>query len=263
METYKKEEIEHYNNLARKWQKNFRQEKWESDAEYLAHGVFSSYQFADSWLKKHIQKGNSLLDYGCGNGIHSILPAKIGARVTGIDLSKASLAIARDRVKREGVEKQVTFKIMDCEALTFSNNTFDYVFDGGTFSSVDIRKAIPEIARVLKPKGTLIAIETLGHNPLTNLKRKINTLRGKRTSWALNHIIKMDNLSLLTKHFKNVHYKVFHLTSLLAFPFVQYTWGQRLLSILDHIDALLLKIPFLKRYAFKIVIIATYPKSSS
>jgi SAM-dependent methyltransferase len=261
MEIYKEKEIKHYDNLAGEWQENSRKDKWNGDAEYLVHGTLSSYHFVDNWFRSHIKKGDSLLDYGCGNGIHSILPAKLGATVMGIDLSKKSLAIAKERAKRENIERKVTFKQMDCEALRIDSRTFDCVFDGGTFSSLDITKAVPEIARVLKPRGTLVAIETLGHNPFANAKRKMNAFRGIRTSWALDHIFKMDDLLLLKKYFGHLEYHVFHLVSLISFPFLQFWWGKKLLSALNHVDMALFRLPFLRRFAFKIVIIATNPKS--
>ncbi|MBI3335001.1 MAG: class I SAM-dependent methyltransferase [Candidatus Portnoybacteria bacterium] len=257
------QEIAHYDKLAKAWRENRKRDKWQGDAEFLTHSVFSSYRFCEKWMKSHIKTGESVLDYGCGNGIHSILPAKIGAKVTGVDLSQGSLAIARERAKRERVEKQTTFLLMDCEKMTFPDDSFDMVFDGGTFSSLDIKKAIPELARVLKPDGALLAIETLGHNPLTNMKRRINKLLGRRTGWAVEHILKMDDLAFMRKYFDKVETHFFHLFSLFAFPFLSLPGGISLLRVLEKIDSLLLKIPFLQKYAFKIVIICRNPKSKA
>jgi len=259
LESYKQQEIGHYDRLAKDWQQSNDANKWDADAEYLAHGVFASYQFVDAWLGTHIKKGDSLLDYGCGNGIHSILPAKLGAKVTGIDLSSESLAIARERAKRENVNDLATFRVMDCERMDFADNTFDIVLDGGTFSSLNLAKAIPELARVLKPSGTLIAIETFGHNPLTNIKRKLNRLLGRRTNWAVGHILKTDDIELIKQHFTNAQVHYFHLLSLLAFPFLPLPGGKFLLKVFEKIDAPLLRIPLLQRYAFKVVITASKP----
>lgn len=254
---HKQKEMAHYDALAKEWQEKAGENKWESDAEYLRHGIFSSYQFCDQWLSAHVKENDTILDYGCGNGIHSILPAKLGAKVTGIDLSEESLRIAREWTKREGVANKTTFMVMDCEQLSFPDNSFASIFDGGTFSSLDLTKAIPELARVLKPKGTLLAIETLGHNPLTNLKRMINKWRGMRTGWAVDHIFKMQDISLMKNYFSSVETHYFHLLSLMAFPFLPLPGGVAFLNRLEKIDSALLRIPFLQRYAFKIVIIAT------
>jgi SAM-dependent methyltransferase len=260
--SYKAKETAHYDALAKAWQRDSQKSKWSRDAEYLEHGIFSSYAFCDDWLTKYIKKGHTLLDYGCGNGIHSVLPAKLGAHVTGIDLSQESLKIARLRAKKEGVEKNTRFTAMDAEHMEFATNSFDYIFDGGTFSSLNLQKAIPELARVLKPEGALIAIETLGHNPLTNLKRRLNKSRGARTSWAVDHILRMTDIDRFRIHFEKVDTHFFHLLSLVAFPFLSVPGGKALLHTLEIIDSLLLKIPFLQRYAFKVVIVASEPKNS-
>lgn len=259
-ETRKQKEIEHYDALARQWLKAHTKNDWESDAGNIKHSVFASYQFCEEWITRHVKRGDKLLDYGCGNGIHAILPAKLGAHVVGIDLSKDSLAIARMFAREEGVEKNVRFIEMDCEKLQFPDNSFEIIFDGGSFSSLDLKKAIPELARVLKPDGALLATETLGHNPLTNLKRRLNKLLGTRTGWAANHIFKIKDLVLMGKHFEHIETHFFHLLSLFAFPFLSLPGGILLLHTLEKLDSFLLWIPFLQRYAFKIVIIASKPK---
>lgn len=260
MQSHTQQEMEHYDRLARDWRESGANRKWDSDAEYLQHGIFASYQFCDDWMQRHIKKDMKVLDFGCGNGIHSVLPTKKGAQLVGIDISKESLAIARERMKHEGVQKRGTFLQMDCEALTFNNDTFDIVFDGGTFSSLDIIKAIPELARVLKPQGSLLSIETLGHNPFTNAKRALNKLLGRRTGWAVDHIFKINDLPLLKEYFHTVETRYFHLLSLVVFPFLRIPGSHVVLRFLERIDAWLLRIPLLQRYAFKIVIIASQPK---
>jgi ubiquinone/menaquinone biosynthesis C-methylase UbiE len=59
---------------------------------------------------------------------------------------------------------------------------------------LDLDRAFPELVRVLKSNGFLVGIETFGHNPLTNFKRKINKLIGKKTAWAASHIFQMKDL---------------------------------------------------------------------
>jgi SAM-dependent methyltransferase len=49
-------------------------------------------------------KGHSILDLACGPGRHSVVLAKKGFRVTGVDLSPFLLAKARERAASAGVE---------------------------------------------------------------------------------------------------------------------------------------------------------------
>ena len=189
MEERKQKEIEYFDKEAKEFS-----EKEEKEAGSLGNFnpfLLESYNFLNKLLKEKAQ-GEKILDYGCGSGTHLIWLAKIGKETVGIDLSKKSLEVAGKRLKMEKLEKKAKVLLMDCEKVEFPNDSFNIVFDGGTFSSLDLNKTLPELSRVLKPNGFLIGIETLGHNPFTNLKRKLNTLTGRRTQWAANHIFKME-----------------------------------------------------------------------
>ena len=259
MEKRKEEEIKYYDERAKEWMKELADENWQTDFEGFNPNLLSSFSFCYQWLAEHCS-GKKVLDYGCGNGVHSIFPAQEGAEVVGIDLSESSLKIAQERAKKEGVEDKVKFLVMDCEKLEFPDNSFDMIFDGGTFSSLDLEKALPELIRVLKPEGTLIGIETFGHNPLTNLKRKINKKTGKRTDWAVEHIVRMENLREAEKHFNNTEIRFFHLISWATFPFLKFRGFNHILRLLERGDRILLKPSFLKKYAFKVVFIFSQPK---
>jgi len=116
------------------------------------------------------------------------------------------------------------------------------------------------LAQALKPDGFLIGIETLGHNPLTNLKRKINVLLGKRTKWAAEHIMKTEDIENAKNYFGKTEIYYFHLISWLAFPFMGLPGGNLLLKLLEIKDGILLKIPFLRKYAFKVVFVFSEPR---
>jgi len=244
MEKRKLDEIEHYNNKF----DNPRSKNFEP-------AVLNSFQFLYK-IAAPLIKNKKVLDYGCGNGTHTGFLAKHAAEVTAIDLSEKSLEIARKSFNTPSVWR-VEFLKMDAEKMDFSGETFDVVFDGGTFSSLDLAKALPEIKRVLKPNGILVGIETFGHNPITNFKRKLNVVRGKRTKWSATHILKKDEIGLLRHYFKNVEVYYFHIISWVAFPFINLPCGKALLKLLETIDAILSKIPFIKGWAFKIVFTAT------
>ena len=258
MEPRKEKEVNYYNEQAKEWLKG--NQKDIGDFEGFKPGLLSSFASCYQWLKENC-RNKKVLDYGCGNGIHSIFPAKMGAeKVVGIDLSGKSLEIARRRIKQEGLENRVEFILMDCEKMAFPDNTFDIIFDGGTFSSVDVKKAYPELARVLKPDGSLIGIETFGHNPLTNLKRRLNKISGKRTEWAAEHIFNTKDLKLAGNYFDKIEVKYFHLISWMAFPFLSLPGGKFLLKLGELKEKILFKIPFLRKYAFKVVFIFSQPK---
>ena len=259
MEERKKIEIEYYDRKAEEILKN-QQVLGSGDFEGFNPNLLSSFKFCYKILGENC-KNKKVLDYGSGNGVHSFFLVKMGAeRVIGIDLSEPSLKIARERAEKEGVGDKAEFLAMDCEKMDFEANFFDVIFDGGTFSSLDLNKAYPELSRVLKPDGVLIGVETFGHNPFTNLKRKINKLIGKRTGWAAEHIFKMEDLKTAKRYFSKSEVHFFHLISWIAFPFLNLFGGKLLLKFFEFIDKILLGIPFLRKYAFKVVFVFSEPK---
>lgn len=260
MEKRKQKEIEYYDKKTKEQLRNFQKENQTLDFEGFSPFILGSYKFLQE-LSKNKCENKKILDYGCGNGIHSVWLAEYGAEVVGIDLSKYSLQIAKERAKKEGIDNKAEFLMMDCENLDFPDDSFDIIFDGGTLSSLDFKKALPEISRVLRPGGFLIGIETLGHNPLTNLKRKINKITGKRTEWAAAHIFQTQDLRQAEKYFNRIETHFFHFVSWIVFPFLNLPGGKILLKLLEKIDHFLIFLfPFLKKYSFKIVFILSEPR---
>ena len=250
MEERKTKEVEYYNREA----KNDSQKALSSNQRFNVL-LLESYRFLYEYFWR-ISKDKKVLDYGCGTGYHLVNLAKTAKEIVGIDLSYNSLQIAKNKIEKEKLTDKAKVLLMDCEELEFEDNSFDIIFDGGTFSSLDLRKALPEMIRVLKPEGLLMGIETLGHNPFLNLKRRVNVLRSKRTEWAANHILKIKDLEVIKNYFSKTEVYFFHLTSWLAFPFLNLSGGKIMIKFFEKIDYFLLFIfPFLKKYSFKTVFI--------
>jgi ribosomal protein L11 methyltransferase len=57
-----------------------------------------------SWLEKHVQKNQSVLDYGCGSGILAITAKKLGAGDTfGVDIDRQAILCSRENAKANEV----------------------------------------------------------------------------------------------------------------------------------------------------------------
>jgi SAM-dependent methyltransferase len=151
------------------------------------------------------------------------------------------------------------YQIMDCENMSFEDSFFDIVLDYGTFSSLDMNKALPHLIRVLKPDGTLIAIETFGHNPLTNLKRWFSMLTGRRTKWATAHIMKTEDWKIIKKEFSYSETHYFGFFVIFLGPVAKYC-PEVILKIFESVDELFFKLHFLRRYAFKTIVVLRNPK---
>src|SRR4030042_1626888 len=114
MEERKQKEIEYYDKKAENVLREQSGEKVFGDFERFKPQDLASFRFLYKLLEKY-SRDKLVLDYGCGNGVHSAFPLKAGAkRVIGIDLSEKSLEIARNRFKRKEAGK-IEFRKMDCE----------------------------------------------------------------------------------------------------------------------------------------------------
>ena len=196
-----------------------------------------------------------MLDFGCGTGSRTVHLIPSGWSLIGIDISKESINIAQSQ--GAATAQATEYLVMDGEAMSFSKNKFDLIVDYGSFSSLKMDLAIPEIVRVLKPGGSLIAIETFGHNLLFNCKRKWNVFRGNRTTWAADHIMKKTEWRKLSAHFETIHIDYFGLTGLILVPlirFLPYKIKIIFAKLFSTIDQQLFKVQMLKPLAFKTVV---------
>jgi SAM-dependent methyltransferase len=98
--------------------------------------------------------GRDVLELGCGAAQWSIALHRLGANVTGLDLSDRQLEHARSLMAAAGVE----FPLVNAsaEATPFENASFDIVFcDYGAMTFADPYRTVPEAARILRPGGLL------------------------------------------------------------------------------------------------------------
>lgn len=115
---------------------------------------------AERWMKEiraRIPAGKKLkiLDVGCGSGFFTILLAKQGHQVTGIDITPEMVENAVRLAKEEQAE--CSFQVMDAENLQFADEAFDAVISRNlTWTLPDVEQAYREWNRVLKKGGILL-----------------------------------------------------------------------------------------------------------
>jgi ubiquinone/menaquinone biosynthesis C-methylase UbiE len=95
-----------------------------------------------------------VLDVGCGTGVllEGLLDRYPDSRLTGVDLSPAMLAHARQRLP-----DRVTLEVADAEALPFPAESFDMAVSVSSFHFWPRpKRALAELRRVLRPRGRLV-----------------------------------------------------------------------------------------------------------
>ena len=101
--------------------------------------------------------GNAL-DVGCGEGRFCRMLKAAGVNATGIDPTPAILEVARKR------DPSGDYRLGRAEQLEFADASFDLVVSYITLVDIpDFRAAIREMARVLRPGGSLLMANLTGY----------------------------------------------------------------------------------------------------
>ena len=102
-------------------------------------------------------KGKRILEIGCGVGTDLVRFAQGGAEVIGVDLSKTAIELAKKNFEHHHLEGDL--RIMNGEALEFSENSFDVIYAHGVLQyTANDNRMVSESYRVLKPGGEFIAM---------------------------------------------------------------------------------------------------------
>ncbi len=107
--------------------------------------------------KLQVNKGEKLLDIGCGWGGLGLYFARVlGADVTGVTLSHEQFGIANQRARTLGLENKAKFLLEDYRNL---NAQFDKIVSVGMFEHVGIghfKEYFDHVKRLLKPDGRFV-----------------------------------------------------------------------------------------------------------
>ncbi|NVN99445.1 MAG: class I SAM-dependent methyltransferase [Geobacteraceae bacterium] len=106
-------------------------------------------------LLRDVPEAERVLDAGCGPGAMLHYLGRYG-EVTGLDCYPAALEMARSHFAGELFDG-------DCSSMPFSDGYFSFVFVGEVLyhrNIADLHKVMAECARVLKPGGYLVVVDS-------------------------------------------------------------------------------------------------------
>lgn len=127
----------------------------------------------------NLQKGEIVLEIGYGTGSTLVEMAQaVGdtGKVYGIDLTPKMVELAKNRLMRQDLLKNVEIREGDAREMPYTDQTFDAVYLASTlelFDTPDIPKVLKEIKRVLKPTGRICVVSIPKENHESSIVLKI------------------------------------------------------------------------------------------
>lgn len=190
--------------------------------------------------------GKRVLDYGCGAGENSVLIAKHGGIVTGVDISPELMAIGARRMIMHGVVGH-EFKVGSAHRLPVADESMDVVFGMAILHHLDLDLAAAEVFRVLRKGGKAIFMEPVRNSRVMAFVRKLIPYTADNTS-PFERPLTDAQLEAFGKPFSQYRSRSFSL------PFVNLieVLGLRsmILETAYRIDGIILrKLAFLRKYA--------------
>ncbi|OBI84344.1 class I SAM-dependent methyltransferase [Mycobacterium sp. 1245805.9] len=121
-------------------------------------------------LREVLPQGGDVLEVAPGPGYLAIEMAKRATyRVTGLDISRTMVELARNNAAAAGVEAE--FRRGDASAMPFEDNSFDLLTCSAAFKNfTQPHKALEEMHRVLRPGGTALVIDLHKDVPMSEIR---------------------------------------------------------------------------------------------
>jgi 2-polyprenyl-3-methyl-5-hydroxy-6-metoxy-1,4-benzoquinol methylase len=112
-------------------------------------------------------RGRRVLDVGCGDGSNAVLLAKLGADVTGIDVSPKAIELAKRRAEINGVAERTTFVCQPLEQTIFGAASFDVIWGDAVLHHLigELDAVVEALVKWTKPGGMLLFSEPVNFSP--------------------------------------------------------------------------------------------------
>lgn len=154
-------------------------------------------------------RGKQVLELGCGEGINSVVLAKLGANVTGIDISQGAIDAAAERARVNGVSDRVRVECGPIELAGFKPGTFDIVWGEAILHHVlpDLDQVLGHVTSWAKPDATILFAEPV---VLSRTLRRIRLMLPLATNATPDERpLEPEELSLVSRYLQDVEVRYF------------------------------------------------------
>ncbi len=153
-----KDEVKRFSDLAGEW--------WNPNGKFKPLHKFNPVrvEYIRDCLLKHFKRdihsdkpleGLSILDIGCGGGLLCEPLARLGARVTGLDPSRANIEAAQKHAAQSGLE--IVYRAATAEGLSKKAEQFDMVLAMEVIEHVpDAEAFVKTCTKLVRPEGLLL-----------------------------------------------------------------------------------------------------------
>lgn len=193
-------------------------------------------------------RDKTVLEYGSGDGVNTLILARRGEKVTALDISPDLIRVARRRLSANHITADVEFIIGSAHDLPLPDDSVDIVFGIAILHHLDLALSAREVRRVLRKGGRAIFQEPVRNSNFIKFLRGLIPYRSPDVS-SFERPLTDKELATYAKEFSSYRSKAFFLptTSLVN---VVPPLRKRLIRTCYRMDAAILQhLPSLAYYA--------------
>lgn len=161
-------------------------------------------------------RGQSVLDAGCNDGENSMLLARFGASVTGIDISPKSIELANRRAALEGVSGSARFLCSPLETAELPDNSFDIIWCHSFLHHVieELPLVLGKLTGWVKPGGKMVFSEPANLAPFLRRLRLLVPVPSEGTPGE--RPLEQREIELIRGYFRDMRIRPFSLLARLS-----------------------------------------------
>ena len=185
-----------------------------------------------------------VLEIGCGTGLFTKELARTDNTIVAIDISKALIIKAKERVSSANVH----FIVGNAYETKFKSGSFDFIVGSSSLHHLEVDSALKEFSRILKPGGKMIFTEPNMMNPQVALIKNVPFIKRRAgDSPDETAFFRWQIANQLRRYgFVDVCIK--------PFDFMHPQTPARLLNLMERLAKILEKVPFVREIAGSLII---------